>query len=120
MSFQKEEWRVEFFKRGSGHVPVQEYLETLEEKYQAKIVAHIELLRAKGGKLYEPYAKHIKGPLWELRVDFGRIASRIFYFLASGQNIVLLHAFMKKTEKTPVREIEIAEQYYYVYLQQKK
>ena len=36
MSFQKEEWRVEFFNRINGHIPVQEYLETLEEKYQAK------------------------------------------------------------------------------------
>lgn len=113
----EDEWRVEFFKRTNGHVPVQEYLETLEEKYQAKIVTHVELLRAKGGKLYEPYAKHIKGPLWELRVDFGRIASRIFYFLTSGKKIVLLNAFLKKTEKTPMREIKKAELYYHERLQ---
>lgn len=119
MSFQKEEWRVEFLRRTNGSVPVQEYLETLEEKYQAKIVANIELLRARSGRLYEPYAKHIRGPLWELRVDFGRLATRIFYFLASDKKILLLHAFMKKTEKTPAREVETAEKYYYEYLQQK-
>ena len=117
MSFQKEEWRVEFFKQSNGHVPVHEYLDTLEEKYQVKIVAYIELLRAHGGRLYEPYAKHIKGSLWELRVDFSRLASRIFYFLATKKRIVLLHAFMKKTAKTPAREIEKAEQYYQEYLQ---
>lgn len=119
MSFQKEEWRVEFFKRPNGRIPVQEYLDTLEDKYQAKIIAHIELLRSKGGKLYEPYTKHIRGPLWELRVDFGRMATRIFYFLATGQRILLLHGFMKKTQKTPAGEIERAQQYYSEYLQQK-
>lgn len=119
MPFQNEQWRIEFFTRTNGHVPVQEYLETLDEKYQAKIVSYIELLRAHGGKLYEPYAKHIKGSIWELRIDFSRLASRIFYFLATEKRIVLLHAFMKKTEKTPAGEIERAQQYYSEYLQQK-
>ncbi len=117
MPFQKEEWRVEFFKQANCHVPVKDYLETLDEKYQAKIIAYIELLRAHGGRLHEPYAKQIKGSIWELRVDFGRLASRMFYFLSVGKRIVLLHAFMKKTAKTPLREIEKAEQYYHEYLQ---
>ena len=109
-------WRVEFFKRKNGRVPVQEYLDTFDEKYRAKIIAHIELLRSKDGRLYEPYAKHIQGPIWELRVDFGRLASRVFYFLDSERRIVLLHAFMKKSQKTPTREIETAQQYYGEYI----
>ena len=111
------DWRVEFFTRLNGHTPVQEYMQKLEEKYQAKIIAHIELLRSKAGRLYAPYAKHIQGPIWELRVDLGRLASRIFYFLASEQKIVLLHAFAKKSQKTPAQEIITALRYYDEYAQ---
>jgi len=112
-------WRIEFFKLKNGRAPVLEYLEELDERYRAKVVAHIELLREKGGHLYEPYAKHIKGPLWELRIDFGRLASRIFYLLGPQKMIVLLHAFMKKTQKTPRREIETALRYLIEYNEMK-
>lgn|SRR3989338_571761 len=111
------EFRVEFFAHLNGSIPVQEYLNTIEVNYRAKILAHIELLRSRGGKLYGPYTKHISGPVWELRIDLGRLATRVLYFLASDRTIVLLHAFMKKTQKTPRKEIECAIQYYKEYIQ---
>lgn len=113
----QNEWRVEFFQRRNGHVPVLEYLESVDDKYRAKIVAYIELLRSRGGRLFEPYAKHVQGSIWELRVDLGRRASRIFYFTAHSQRIVLLHAFMKKTQKIPAREISTALRHYQEYNQ---
>ena len=106
-----QEWRVEFFTLPNGRIPVQEYLEMLDKKHRAKIIGYIELLRSKGGRFYEPYTKHVQGSVWELRVDLGRRASRVFYFLARGQRIVMLHAFTKKSQKTPGREIETAMKY---------
>ncbi len=69
---------------------------------------YIELLRSNNGYLDEPYAKHIIGKIRELRVDFADDHHRLFYFTFIDRQIVMLHAFQKKTEKTPRRELDIA------------
>ena len=55
--------------------------------------------------LDEPYSKHIKGKIRELRVDFSRNKHRIFYVAVIEKKIILLRAFLKKTTKTPRQEI---------------
>ena len=66
-----------------------------------KIQDYIKLLELRGLSLGEPFVKHIEGELWELRP----IRNRIFFTLASGNRIILLHHFIKKTKKTPKNEI---------------
>ncbi|MEW5766381.1 MAG: type II toxin-antitoxin system RelE/ParE family toxin [bacterium] len=61
-----------------------------------------------GIDLQMPYARHLEGKLWELRISFGRIEYRVLYFARVKRRFVLLHIFKKKTRKTPRREIEIA------------
>ena len=56
----------------------------------------------------EPYAKHLSGKLWELRLKGRDGIARSIYVTASGQRIVVLRTFVKKTEKTPRREMETA------------
>jgi phage-related protein len=57
--------------------------------------------------------KNIKGEeykgLLELRVQVASDISRIFYFMPEGSRFVLLHGFIKKTEETPTRELDIAK-----------
>ncbi len=55
------------------------------------------------------FVKNSKGKIRELRVDFASQRHRIFYFTFIGQTIILLHAFLKKTAKTPPNEIRRAE-----------
>ncbi|MCL2486864.1 MAG: type II toxin-antitoxin system RelE/ParE family toxin [Oscillospiraceae bacterium] len=57
----------------------------------------------KGAK--EPYAKHLSGNIWELRP----IRDRILYAAWDSKSFILLHIFMKDTQKTPQREIEQAK-----------
>lgn len=97
----------------SGKSPVFEYIENLRDKERAKVSKYIRFLREHDGHLDEPYSKHIKGKIRELRVDFGRNRHRIFYFTFIGKKIILLHAFLKKTAKTPNSEIKKAEENYY-------
>lgn len=54
--------------------------------------------------------KHLDGKLWELRVTGRDGISRAIYVTASGQRVVILRAFVKKTQKTPRRELELARQ----------
>jgi phage-related protein len=56
----------------------------------------------------EPYAKHLSGKLWELRLKGRDGIARSIYVTASGQRVIVLRTFIKKTEKTPPREIDIA------------
>jgi len=70
------------------------------------------LLATFGRTLTEPHVKKIQGQrykgLYELRVKFASDISRIFYFLYDGEKFILVHGFVKKTQKTPTKELEKA------------
>jgi phage-related protein len=59
-------------------------------------------------QLHEPHAKHLEGKLWELRAKAGEGIARGIYVTVTGRQIVVLHVFEKKTQKTPRRAIGIA------------
>ncbi len=58
----------------------------------------------------EPHVKHVTGKLWEMRLKGRSGIARSIYVAASGQRVVVLRTFLKKTQETPRREIEIALQ----------
>ena len=70
-----------------------------------KINDYIEALSQYGTQLGQPFVKHIDGEIWELRP----IRDRIFFAAWHNGSFVLLHCFVKKTQKTPKREIEQAQ-----------
>ena len=114
-------YKVKFYKNiKTGRSPVLDYIGKLSGKEEAKVLKYIEFLRVNKGYLDEPYSKHIKGKIRELRVDFGHNKHRIFYFSFVKKTIILLHAFLKKTAKTPTFEIKIAEENYYDVLKNPK
>ena len=104
-------WNIIFYEKEDGSIPVQAFLDALPAKHHAKALRDIDILEKYGTSLTEPHVKHIKGKLWELRIKSASDISRIFYFVAVGNDIVLLHGFVKKTQKTPNREIETANNY---------
>ncbi|NBG89359.1 type II toxin-antitoxin system RelE/ParE family toxin [Isachenkonia alkalipeptolytica] len=108
-------YEVEFYQRENGEIPIQEFLESLPPKLRAKTFREIELLKDHGPDLREPHTKPIKGKdnngIFELRVKFSTNISRLFYFSYYENTFVLLHGFVKKTNKTPKREIEKAKKY---------
>lgn len=108
-----EEYKIKFYiNRGRGEKPVLKYLESLSLKARQKINGYIEVLKENRGYLNEPYSRHIRGKIRELRVDFNNGHHRIFYFTFINKNIILLHAFLKKANKTPEKEVLMAEKYY--------
>lgn len=56
----------------------------------------------------EPYVKHLQGKLWEMRMIGRDGIARAIYVTATGQRVVIVRAFRKKTQKTPRSEIELA------------
>ena len=106
-------YEVKYYADNKGKSPAREYIKELNLKERAKVLKYIEFLRVNEGRLDEPYSRHIEGKIRELRVDFHRNRHRIFYFAFVGQKIIILHAFLKKTAKTPVNEINKARKNYF-------
>jgi phage-related protein len=103
------DWIVEFYRDSKGKEPVAEFLNSLPINTRAKIVRLIDLLSKKGVLLKEPYTKKVKGKIREIRVKDKEGAIRVLYFSFTGKKLILLHGIIKKTNKTPKGDIEIAE-----------
>ena len=104
-------WNIIFYEKENGSIPVQEFLDALPANHHAKALRDIDVLEKYGTALTMPHIRHVQGKLWELRIKHSSDISRIFYFIPIGNDIVLLHGFVKKTQKTPGREITTANNY---------
>jgi phage-related protein len=104
-------WNIEFYETENGNSPVIKFIDSLSSKEKAKIARYFDLLSEYGNFLREPYVKPIHGykKLLELRIPISPNICRIFYFQWQGSTFVMLHAFIKKTNKTPKKELELAE-----------
>ena len=99
-----------FYKTSSGHSPVEEFIDSLNEKEAKKVVWTLRLVRDLE-RVPEEYLKKLKSTddIWEIRVQFGNNIFRFLGFYESN-TIILTNAFSKKTQKTPEKEIELAKQ----------
>jgi len=107
-------YEVEFYLDKNGKSELIEYLDELEKKSTTsktdrinldKILTYIAALEMYGTRVGQPKIKHIKDDIWELRP----ISNRILFFYWKDNKFVLLHHFIKKTQKTPAREIDRAQ-----------
>lgn len=84
-------------------------VEALPEDMRARLVRVAQLIEEKGlERMGEPHLKHIEGRLWEMRLTGRSGISRALYVTAAGKRVVILRVFVKKTQKTPRREIVLA------------
>lgn len=102
-------WAVEFYEEEDGNFPVEDFLAKLSKEHRRKAVAIVQRLKEAGPTLPFPYSSQVKGKLRELRTQYGKDKIRILYFADRQRRFILLHAFMKRTEKLSVTDIEIAE-----------
>jgi phage-related protein len=83
----------------------------LPEDMRARFVRIAELIEAVGlPNVREPYVKHIRDSIWEIRLKGRAGIARALYVAATGKRVVVVRVFAKKTQKTPNAEIEIARQ----------
>ena len=97
---------VIFYARENGQEPAKDFILGLDIKMRAKV-----LLADNGTDLREPSSKSLGSGIFELRIKFGSDITRILYFFFIGQKAILTNGFVKKTQKTPVGEIEKAQAY---------
>ena len=104
-------YEVEFYDTSEGQCPVQEFLDSLEPKIKAKTLRTIDLLETNGPELREPYSGSIGDGIFELRTKQGSNITRVFYFFFVGQKAILTNGFVKKTQKTPKADLDLAQKY---------
>ena len=107
-------FNIEFYQDHAGNEPIADYIRDLNTKAltskehrirHKKIVEYLEVLSQFGTRAGEPYVKHIVDNIWELRP----LNDRVFFFYWKDEIYLMLHHFIKKTKKTPAREIEQAK-----------
>jgi len=97
-------WRVEFL-----NAVAREEVDALPADIRARFVRIGELIHVHGlERVGEPYLKHLEGKLWEMRMTGRDGIARSLYVTATGRRVVVLRTFVKKTQKTPRREINLA------------
>ena len=104
-------FQVEYYEKQDGSIPVEEFLLSQDLKMRTRIYRLLSLLEEFGNTLREPYSKSLTDGIFEIRVQQGTDISRILYFFVVGQKIILTNGFVKKAQKTPMKEIELAKKY---------
>ena len=107
-------YEIDFYEDNRGNSDVADFIKELREKSRTskearinfnKVVAYIDILEEMGTWIGEPFAKYLDGEIWELRP----LNNRILFAGYKNNTYVLLHHFLKKTNKTPQREIDRAK-----------
>ncbi len=98
-----------------------DFFETLKPEVKAKFNWTLGLISTIE-RVPEKYFKHLEGSdgIFEVRVEVGSDIYRVFSFFDKGQLIILVNGFQKKTQKTPRKEIELAEKLKKQYFNEKK
>ncbi len=96
-------WRVTFYSAA-----LQEELLQLPAGFVARFLRYAERMEIYGPDLGMPHTRAMGGGLFELRLKAKEGIARVFYCTLVGRRIVMLHQFIKKSEKTPRRELDVA------------
>lgn len=90
--------------------PVAAFLASLEPRLRAKVYRGIHLLANNWPRIGEPHVRHVTSHegLWELRERLKNLNVRLFFFQAGPDMLAIVHGFVKKSPKTPQRELSLA------------
>lgn len=102
---------IEYYQRDDGSSPVAEFIDSLPQQAQAKITRTLRLLEEFGAFLGMPYVRSLVGIKngWELRVRVDKSIYRLGFTIYRGKAIIV-HGFIKKSNKTESRDIKIIKQ----------
>ena len=104
------EFQIIFFKEADGKSPIEEFLLGLVKTNKDLFNEASKGIEKLKHRVYhrEPLSKYLESGLWELRIKSGTNILRIVFTFYKGQLIILLHIFIKKQQKTPANELEVA------------
>lgn len=96
-------WTITFYSRR-----VEDEILALSAGYVARFLKYAERMEVFGPDLGMPHTRAMGGGLFELRIKAAEGIARVFYCTVVGRRIVFLHQFVKKSDKTPPKELQLA------------
>lgn len=99
---------VRFFCTDAGKEPVREWLTDLPREHRRMIGTDIKTVQL-GWPIGMPVVRKLDTGLWEVRIDLGDTIARVL-FTVVGSDMILLHGFIKKSQKTPASDMATAKQ----------
>ncbi|MHC8393807.1 type II toxin-antitoxin system RelE/ParE family toxin [Pseudomonas sp. LB3P93] len=99
---------VRFFRTDAGNEPAREWLADLPRDHRRMVGTEIKTVQL-GWPIGMPVVRKLEISLWEVRVNLGDTIARVF-FTVTGSDMVLLHGFIKKSQKTPASDLATAKQ----------
>lgn len=101
---------IEFYTTASGEKPIEEFLDSLTAK-EAQKIAWVQRIVREQPMVPKEYFKKLIGTegIWEIRASYGNKEFRLLGFFHEGNLVILTNGFVKKSQRTPTEEIELAE-----------
>ena len=96
-----------FYRSGNGSEPVRKWLKALS-KPERKIIGEDIAYVQKKWPIGKPRVDHLRDDIWEIRSSLGTRIARTLFAVENGQ-LILLHGFVKKSQKTPKADLDLAE-----------
>ncbi len=100
---------IHFYETTSGRSPVEDFIEALQKPDQARFAEVIVGIEKHGFGYSRVQFKPLRGKLWEVKFSAQGGGYRVAYVMVSGEEMVWLHAFKKSSQKTPQKELDLAE-----------
>lgn len=101
---------IQFYRTEAGHSPVEEFLNSLSGKQAQKVAWVLQLIEELDLAPAQYFKKLVNtDDIWEVRVQIGNNIFRLLGFIDGARVIILNHAFHKKSQKTPMKEIKRSE-----------
>lgn len=98
--------KIYYYLSRTGKNPVREFIESLEKLQKGRVLKVFAYIETYGPRISISQIKKLfNTPFWEIRI-LGNSNIRIIYFIKQGDNVLVLHGFVKKKQKTPKRELE--------------
>ena len=111
----ENKWKIIYYISPSGDNPVSNFLDSLEINSQSKILRILHNVEEYGLDSVIPHIKKLSGtPFWEIRI-LGKENIRVIYVVLVRFSVLVLHGFKKKTQKTPLKELETSSRRYHEY-----
>ena len=109
-----------YYSTETNKIPFKKFIDSLSARTQQKYFAVIGMLEKYGKTLPEPHAKFLGNDIYELRFKGQEGHVRVLHFFYHDNKIILTNGFIKKTNRTPKKEIELAKKRRELYINRNK
>jgi phage-related protein len=106
---ESRDWKLLFYESVKGECPVHDFIESLNEGEQVKVISWLKALKQEGINLHRPFADLLEDGIHELRIKITGDHVRVLYFFCHRDYIIMTHTFFKRTDKVPKKELKKAK-----------